>query len=169
MSPECRAPMLLSRSVSLCTRSVHILSRFRSLALFLCEGVTNRLRHSLIGRGARITIERPRSRNEAGRVIVSSSAPPISQRFVQVSPMDRPMADARNVPHQDGALERHFSIQEIAELWGLSENSVRELFKTEPGVVRIQRPKSRFKRAYTTIRIPRSVLERVHRRMSFVA
>jgi hypothetical protein len=69
----------------------------------------------------------------------------------------------------EGALERHFSAKEIAELWGLCENSVRELFKNEPGVVRIQRPKSRWKRAYTTLRIPKSVLERVHRRMSFVA
>jgi len=99
---------------------------------------------------------------------VSSSAP-IAHRFAQISPTDSPAVDTRNVPHQDGALERHFSIKEIAELWGLCENSVRELFKQEPGVVRIQRPKSRYKRAYTTLRIPRSVLERVHRRMSFVA
>ena len=67
------------------------------------------------------------------------------------------------------SLECHYSAKEIAELWGLCENSVRELFKNEPGVVRIQRPKSRWKRAYTTLRIPKSVLERVHRRMSFVA
>jgi len=99
---------------------------------------------------------------------VSSSAP-TSCRLGHISPTDSPAVDTRDAPHQDDALERHFSIQEIAELWGLCENSVRELFKTEPGVVRIQRPKSRFKRAYTTIRIPRSVLERVHRRMSFVA
>lgn len=62
-----------------------------------------------------------------------------------------------------------FPPKEIAELWGLCENSVRQLFKNEPGVVRIQRPRSRWKRAYTTLRIPKSVLERVHRRMSFVA
>lgn len=68
----------------------------------------------------------------------------------------------------DGALERHFSIQQVAELWGLCENSVRELFKEEPGVIRIQRPRSRYKRAYTTVRIPKSVLERVHRRMSLI-
>jgi hypothetical protein len=69
----------------------------------------------------------------------------------------------------DIALERHYSIQEVAEIWGLCENSVRELFKDEPGVVRIARPKSRHKRPYITIRIPLSVLERVHRRMSSVA
>ena len=68
----------------------------------------------------------------------------------------------------EGALEKHFSIQEIADLWGLCENSVRDIFSNEPGVVRIQRPRSRYKRAYTTIRIPRSVVDRVHRRMSFI-
>jgi hypothetical protein len=68
----------------------------------------------------------------------------------------------------DSALERHFSIKEIAELWGLCENSVRDLFKEEPGVIRIHRPRSRYKRAYTTLRIPKSVLDRVHLRMSLI-
>jgi hypothetical protein len=77
-------------------------------------------------------------------------------------------APAKNGSSLEGALEHHYSAKEIAGLWGLCENSVRELFKNEPGVVRIQRPKSRWKRAYTTLRIPKSVLERVHRRMSFV-
>ena len=67
------------------------------------------------------------------------------------------------------ALERHLSVQEIAELWGLCENSVRDLFKHEPGVVRIEKPKGRWKRPYTTLRIPVSVVERVHRRMCCVA
>lgn len=77
-----------------------------------------------------------------------------------------------DLPHaqvQEAALERHFSIKEIAEIWGLCENSVRDIFKNEPGVVRIHRPPSRYKRAYTTIRIPQGVVERVHRRMSLVA
>jgi hypothetical protein len=67
------------------------------------------------------------------------------------------------------ALERHFSVREIAELWGLCENSLRALFKDEDGVVRIERPRSRWKRGYSTLRIPLSVLERVHQRMSKVA
>src|SRR5580704_13580627 len=78
-------------------------------------------------------------------------------------------ASAKNGKTLEGALERHYSAKEIAELWGLCENSVRQLFKNEPGVVRIQRPRSRWKRDYTTLRIPKSVLDRVHRRMSLVA
>jgi hypothetical protein len=67
------------------------------------------------------------------------------------------------------ALERHFSVQQIAEMWNLCENSIRELFKNEPGVVQIERSRSRWKRGYSTLRIPQSVLERVHRRMSKVS
>jgi hypothetical protein len=76
----------------------------------------------------------------------------------------------RNAAHleSDIARERHYSIQEVAEIWGLCENSVRELFRNEPGVLRIERPKSRYKRGYVTVRIPLSVLQRVHRRMSSV-
>ena len=66
------------------------------------------------------------------------------------------------------ALERHFSVQEVAEMWNLCENSIRAIFKSEPGVVLIERPRSRWKRSYSTLRIPQSVLERVHLRMSKV-
>ncbi len=69
----------------------------------------------------------------------------------------------------DGVLEPHYSVQEIADSWGLCENAVRDIFKNEPGVVRIHRPRSRTKRAYTTLRIPRGVVERVHCRMSVFA
>jgi hypothetical protein len=40
------------------------------------------------------------------------------------------------------ALEKHFSVKEAADLWGLCENSVRDIFKNEPGVVGIQHPGS---------------------------
>ncbi len=77
--------------------------------------------------------------------------------------------DSPHTVRSEPPLEQHSSIKEVAELWGLCENSVRDLFKAEPGILRIQRPKSRYKRAYTTIRIPKSVLERVHCRMSLVS
>lgn len=72
---------------------------------------------------------------------------------------------ASNTPSASRALEPHFSIQEIAASWNLSPSAVREIFRNEPGVVRMGRPRSRFRRSYTTLRIPRSVLERVHARM----
>jgi len=62
--------------------------------------------------------------------------------------------------------ERHYTVDEIAEWWHLDVESVRRMFKEEEGVLRfgnaVTTPR---KRAHTTIRIPRCVLERVHRRM----
>jgi len=93
---------------------------------------------------------------------------PLSPFRLNYDPTDNSFPEAKEISSADGALERHFSIQEVAALWGLCENSVSELFREEPGVIRIRRPRSRYKRAYTTIRVPKSVLERVHRRMSFI-
>jgi hypothetical protein len=65
---------------------------------------------------------------------------------------------------QDPALEKHYSVIDVAKLWGLSENTIRRMFTGEPGVVEWGNEESRFKRAYKTMRIPESVLQRVHRR-----
>jgi transcriptional regulator GlxA family with amidase domain len=68
------------------------------------------------------------------------------------------------------AFEHHFSVDEIAELWGLSRDSVIRIFEREPGVVIVQTPKgNRGRRGYRTLRIPESVALRVHRRMSIAA
>jgi hypothetical protein len=66
------------------------------------------------------------------------------------------------------AQQRHYSVQEVAVLWQLSKDSVRRLFKNEPGVLAISPRQRRGKRAYVTLRIPSSVVERVHRRLSLV-
>ncbi len=62
--------------------------------------------------------------------------------------------------------ERHYAVTEIAELWNLSADKVRELFEDEPGVLVIGDRSPRRKRRYVTLRIPQSVLERVHSRLS---
>jgi hypothetical protein len=61
--------------------------------------------------------------------------------------------------------ERHFSPEDLAELWGLSGDTLRRLFEKEPGVMVIERTKARARR-YRTMRIPESVALRVHRRLS---
>jgi hypothetical protein len=63
-------------------------------------------------------------------------------------------------------IERHYAVTEIAEMWSLSADKVRELFEDEPGVLVIGERSPRHKRRYITLRIPQSVLERVHRRLS---
>jgi len=64
------------------------------------------------------------------------------------------------------SLERHYSVAELARLWSLSENTIRRMFEDEPGVLQLGASEKRFKRAYTTLRIPESVALRVHRRLS---
>jgi DNA-binding transcriptional regulator LsrR (DeoR family) len=64
-----------------------------------------------------------------------------------------------------GAFEQHYTVQEIAEKWHLSETVVRKIFRDEPGVIRIDSEERRFKRGYCTLRIPESVAMRVHSRI----
>jgi len=63
--------------------------------------------------------------------------------------------------------ERHYTVIEIAQLWSLSTDAVRKLFQDEAGVMVMGKTIStRSKRRYRTLRIPESVLNRVHRRLS---
>jgi hypothetical protein len=64
------------------------------------------------------------------------------------------------------ALERHFTIQQVAELWGWSDDTARRTFRGEPGVLVITHPERRGKRPYSKISIPESVLVRVHERLT---
>jgi hypothetical protein len=69
-------------------------------------------------------------------------------------------------PHPDGTtFERHYSVDELAAAWGMSDDFVRRMFVHEPGVVLFVRHRPG-KRTYRVLRIPESVANRVHRRMS---
>ena len=66
-------------------------------------------------------------------------------------------------------MDQHFTVTQVAERWGLSDDSVRRMFEHEPGVLIIEPSRSRFsRRRYRTLRIPAVVVERVHRRLSVV-
>jgi hypothetical protein len=62
------------------------------------------------------------------------------------------------------ALEKHYRVRELADLWGFSDNTIIRLFGAEPGVIRLESGATR--RKYTTISIPESVALRVHERLS---
>ena len=64
------------------------------------------------------------------------------------------------------AFEKHYTAKELAELWGLSEATIRRMFHNEPGVLRIDRPEKLHKRGYTTLRIPASIAENFHKKNS---
>jgi hypothetical protein len=68
----------------------------------------------------------------------------------------------------DIALERHFTIQEIAVMWSVSDNTARRTFCDEPGVLSFGSEERLYKRGRKILRIPESVLLRVHRRLRAV-
>lgn len=59
----------------------------------------------------------------------------------------------------------NYSVSELAHLWQLSEKTIRRMFVDEPGVVKWGHEEKCFKRAYMTLRMPESVVQRVHRRL----
>jgi hypothetical protein len=66
--------------------------------------------------------------------------------------------------------ERHYKSSEIAELWNVSEDVVRRMFADEPGVLKFGEPtrlvgRGKYKRRYSYLRIPESVLQRVQERL----
>lgn len=65
---------------------------------------------------------------------------------------------------QETTFERHFSVEELSELWKMSDDFIRRLFVHEPGVVVFHHARPG-RRVYRTLRIPESVALRVHRRM----
>ncbi len=62
--------------------------------------------------------------------------------------------------------ERHFSPDELAEVWKLSAETVRRIFEREPDVLIFENPERISDRRRRTMRIPESVAERVYRRLS---
>ncbi|MBB6144738.1 AraC-like DNA-binding protein [Silvibacterium bohemicum] len=63
------------------------------------------------------------------------------------------------------ALERHYTVAEIAKLWNISRQTLTKYFADEPGVLKHENTPSRYLRSYCTLRIPESVVIRVHTRL----
>jgi pSer/pThr/pTyr-binding forkhead associated (FHA) protein len=66
---------------------------------------------------------------------------------------------------RDVSVEKHYSVAELAKIWNLSENTIRRIFENEPNVLKWGITEGRFKRRYTTLRIPETVVSRVHREL----
>ena len=63
--------------------------------------------------------------------------------------------------------EKHYTPDELAVLWGVSAQTIRNVFQKEPGVLRITQSNGS-KRNYVLTRIPESVAQRLHKRLSAV-
>ena len=66
------------------------------------------------------------------------------------------------------AIEKHYSTEEVASLWGVSTKTVRRIFEDMPGVLKIANPRlvKRARAARVTIRIPMSLLQTAHEERS---
>jgi hypothetical protein len=60
------------------------------------------------------------------------------------------------------ALERHYRIGELAEMWKLGRETVRLLVKEEQGVIKVRLGR---KKAHTIYSVPESVAVRIHTRL----
>lgn len=60
--------------------------------------------------------------------------------------------------------ERHYTVAEVAKMWGLGVDFVRDLFINEPGVLVFGDEPKPGTRRYRTLRIPQSVVARVYKR-----
>lgn len=65
--------------------------------------------------------------------------------------------------------ERHYSSQDLAKLWNVSAQTIRKMFRNEPGVLRLGSNGDRRTLGYVSLKIPHSVAARVHARLSAVA
>jgi hypothetical protein len=63
------------------------------------------------------------------------------------------------------ALEKHYRVNELAGLWGLSAKIIRRMFANEPGVIRIANHGTG-KYKCMVLSIPESVVVRVHESLS---
>ncbi|MEK7995817.1 MAG: hypothetical protein AAB403_18625 [Planctomycetota bacterium] len=59
--------------------------------------------------------------------------------------------------------ERHYTVGELAAMWNLSSEFVRQIVQHEPGVTEWVRQQPG-RRRYRVLRVPQSVAERVYRR-----
>jgi predicted DNA-binding transcriptional regulator AlpA len=63
-------------------------------------------------------------------------------------------------------MKEAFTVREIAQMTGLSRQTITRMFEHEKGVIVLSRPEAMHKRSYRTIRIPRAVYERVISRLT---
>jgi hypothetical protein len=65
------------------------------------------------------------------------STPAAEGQIENLPSAERKFPAAATSPMRDLALEKHYSVYELSQLWGLSEKTIRRLFTDEPGVVKL--------------------------------
>lgn len=88
-----------------------------------------------------------------------------SVRFQDWLSPDKPKRQRRQAGKAT-VFQQHFTPDELAQEWRVSGDTIRTLFRNEPGVLKIERPETLKKRGYETMRIPLDVAQRLHRRLT---
>jgi len=91
--------------------------------------------------------------------------PDVLSEVPQSASVERSLGPRQEDSLRDPGLERHYSILELAKLWNLSPKTIRRIFATEPGVLRWGQAETASRQSYVSLRIPESVVSRVHRRL----
>lgn len=78
--------------------------------------------------------------------------------------MAAPVPFSRQEPDPSFA-EKHYLVEELTSLWGISAKVLRPIFENEQGVIRFGSRVSGKRRRYLSLRVPLSVAERIHARL----
>ena len=62
--------------------------------------------------------------------------------------------------------EKHYTPADLAAAWSFDVETIRNIFRDEPGVLKHGEKDAKHKRGYISLRIPESVAVRVHKRLS---
>jgi len=96
----------------------------------------------------------------SGNLVTSGAAMPWESNLIEAGQKKPVQSEGLH----SVALEPHYSVPQVAAMWHISEKTVRRLFDGEAGVLRWGSEETAQKRAYQNLRIPQSVLIRVHHR-----
>jgi hypothetical protein len=77
-----------------------------------------------------------------------------------------PISQTTKTPEASPAWPKHYTVGELAKMWGFGRTTVRRWFEDEPGVLRLGEARIRRhrKKPYVSLRIPESVAWRVYNR-----
>jgi hypothetical protein len=90
------------------------------------------------------------------------------QRLIEFAASQQKRKPTKDNRFIDDGIQTDFTVAQIASMWQLSTDTIQRMFEDEPGVVVLGNKNPRGKRKRVTLRIPRSVMERVKKRRSNV-
>jgi hypothetical protein len=111
-----------------------------------------------------VTIRKKKSLNVAKWLAVAEAAE--SLKFKKWKRVPEKTKKSKLIGQDSTKEKTHFTASHLAIVWGLSVDTIRDLFENEQGVEKLGNPDRKYKRQYASLRIPSDVAERVHRKLT---